>query len=282
MNRIREASLRSCARQFRRSPAMPRRGAISAFSRRARKCQGNLSNAAQDEERKNSRRAGAPALKYLELAEANPNDPVAVEALGQTVACTNGSAFPPGGKDTPPAGTGALAARSCPQRQARTGLPSCPLRDSPEPRGVPAHGIGSNPTPRGSGAACLSLAHFLHNRLHRLEVLQDHDQAALARYHKVLAKILEELQRQDRAAVVREVETLFARAAEKFADVKFRSPTMASRHGRRKAEGALFQNSATLPSAARRRIEGIDQYGTRFKLSDYRGKVVLLDFWNRL
>jgi peroxiredoxin len=27
-------------------------------------------------------------------------------------------------------------------------------------------------------------------------------------------------------------------------------------------------------------IEGEDQDGVRFKLSDYRGKVVLLDFWS--
>ena len=27
-------------------------------------------------------------------------------------------------------------------------------------------------------------------------------------------------------------------------------------------------------------IEGVDQDGVRFKLSDYRGKVVLLDFWS--
>ena len=27
-------------------------------------------------------------------------------------------------------------------------------------------------------------------------------------------------------------------------------------------------------------IEGVDQDGVKFKLSDYRGKVVLLDFWS--
>jgi peroxiredoxin len=29
-------------------------------------------------------------------------------------------------------------------------------------------------------------------------------------------------------------------------------------------------------------IEGPDQNGVRFKLSDYRGKVVLLDFWDQM
>src|SRR5262249_19825081 len=82
--------------------------------------------------------------------------------------------------------------------------------------------LEKNPHREVQGLACLSLAQFLTDRLHRLHVLQDQDTPDLAeRYDRVFGKdFLEELQRQDRAAVGREAEALFARAADKYADVK--------------------------------------------------------------
>src|SRR5262249_34250687 len=61
-----------------------------------------LSKAKTTEERKQLReRLVSLPRRSLELAEKNPNDPVTVEALIQVVVLANGTAFPPGGKNTP-------------------------------------------------------------------------------------------------------------------------------------------------------------------------------------
>ena len=104
------------------------------------------------------------------------------------------------------------------------------------------------------------------------------------RYHRVFGKdFIEELQRQNRAAVAREAETLFAQAAEKHADVKI-PVTYFGSGGTvgEKAEAELFQIRHLAVGKEAPEIEGEDQDGEYFKLSDYRGKVVLLDFWHRL
>src|SRR5262245_10517496 len=61
-----------------------------------------LSNAKTPEERNKLReRLSSLPQRFLELAEKNPNHPVALDSLIQTVALVNGTAFPAGGKDTP-------------------------------------------------------------------------------------------------------------------------------------------------------------------------------------
>ena len=47
-----------------------------------------------------------------------------------------------------------------------------------------------------------------------------------------------------------------------------------------KAEPEFFGLRHLAVAKMARDIEGQDQDGVRFKLSDYRGKVVLLDFWS--
>src|SRR5262245_33908756 len=183
-----------------------------------------LSKAKTEEERKQLRaRLGTLPLRFLELAEQHPNDSVAVEALIQTVALANGSAFPAGGKDSPGGRALAILQRDH-VRSAKLG-PVCQQvvfgfhrsRDA-FLRGV----VETNPHQEVQGLACLSLAQFLNDRLHRLAVLQDQDRPDLAeRYHRVFGKdFVEDLQRQDRAKVAREAEALFARAAEQYPDVK--------------------------------------------------------------
>src|SRR5262249_22167396 len=119
--------------------------------------------------------------------------------------------------------------------------------------------------------------------LHRLDVLASQDRPDMAeRYHRVFGKEhVEALQRQDHAKVAREVETLFVRA-EQFGDVKI--PVIFFGSGgtvREKARAELFQIRHLAVGKEAPDIEGEDQDGQRFKLSNYRGKVVLLDFWQR-
>lgn len=246
-----------------------------------------LLKAESAEERKQLReRLASLPLRFLELAEKKPKDPVAVEALTQTVAYVNGTAFTEGGKNT--RGDRALALLVRDHVKSDKLGPACQhvvfgFHKSHETflRAV----LKTNPHREIQGLACLSLAEFLTDRMHRLDVLKDKDEPEFVeRYQRVFGKnFLEELQRQDRAAVAREAETLFARAAEQYGDVTvpvtyFGSGGMVGE----KAQAELFQIRHLAVGKEVPEIEGEDQDGKRFKLSDYRGKVVLLDFWYHL
>ena len=78
-----------------------------------------------------------------------------------------------------------------------------------------------------------------------------------------------------RARVAREIETLFEQAGEKYGDVMIPYDGTVAQ----KVRAELFEFRHLLVGKQAPDIEGVDQDGQRFKLSDYRGKVVLLDFW---
>jgi cytochrome oxidase Cu insertion factor (SCO1/SenC/PrrC family) len=91
------------------------------------------------------------------------------------------------------------------------------------------------------------------------------------------------LQRQDRAAVAEEAEALFDRASKKYGNVNI-PITYYGSGGTvgEQAEEELFRIRHLSVGKVAPEIEGEDQDGERFQLSDYRGRVVLLDFWHRL
>jgi hypothetical protein len=87
---------------------------------------------------------------------------------------------------------------------------------------------------------------------------------------------LAELQQQDRDKAVKEIEAVFEQATERYGEVKLSgSETVAER-----AKVELFEIRNLSVGKEALDIEGEDQHSKRFKLSDYRGKVVLLDFWS--
>ena len=247
--------------------------------------QDDLLKASTPEERKEiqARMATVP-LRLLALAEENPKDPIAVEVLIKTFTSANGTAFPTGGKDAPGERALALLQRDH-VRSERLG-PICQhvlygFHRSRETflRAV----LEANPHRDVQGLACLSLAQYLIDRLNRLNLLPDSPELT-ERYHRVFGKeYVEELRQQDQAAFAREAESLFARAAKEYGDVEI--PVIYFGSGGKvgqKANQELFKIRNLAVGKQAPDIEGEDQEGKRFKLSDYRGKVVLLDIWNRL
>lgn len=219
--------------------------------------------------------------KLLDLAEKHPSDPVAVDALVRVLQLEiwleNNTAHPGDGKDSPQARAVALLLRdhirsdklgeAC--RRAHYGF-----RQECETflRTV----LEKSPHKDVRALACLRLAQFLNARSQRFDLVKKHP-GMFKRYQGLFGKdYLDALERQDRAKALKEVETLFERAAEQYGDVKV--PFGGTVGEQAKSELYAIRHLAIGKEAPD--VEGEDQDGKRFKLSDYRGKVVLLYFWS--
>jgi hypothetical protein len=221
----------------------------------------------------------ALAAKFLDLAEKYPNDPVALDALMQAVWQVNTTPWPVElvGEDTTRARAFELLQRDH-LRSNKLG-PLCQRVSygfSKEYQTFLRAVLAKNPHKDTRAAACLSLGHYLNNRLQRLDLCKE--QPELAREFAGLygKAYLAELLRQDRGQVLKEIEAVFEQAVEKYGDVKLPDgDTVAER-----AKAELFEVRNLSVGKEAPDIEGEDQDGKRFKLSDYRGKVVLLDFWS--
>jgi hypothetical protein len=104
------------------------------------------------------------------------------------------------------------------------------------------------------GVACLSLGQSLRKRADELAASDGKEAAKLQA----------------------EAEKILERAAEQFGDVKSLRGTIANR-----AKTELFDLRHLAVGKPAPEVEGEDQDGKKFKLSDYKGKVVLLDFWSQ-
>lgn len=84
----------------------------------------------------------------------------------------------------------------------------------------------------------------------------------------------EYLAKRTAEAIDKELESLLEEAVEKYADVEYGRRTVGE-----EAESQLFVIKYLSIGKVAPDIEGEDIDGEEFKLSDYRGKVVVLDFW---
>lgn len=219
------------------------------------------------------------APKLVALAEKYPDDPIALDALTQAVWQVNTVPYPVemvGRDDARPKAFAIL--RRDHIRSERLG-PLCEriaggLCAEYEPflREV----VEKNPSKEVRAQADLALAHYLSNRSLKLDmVLRD---PKLAREFADLygKDYLDRLRRQDGAEATAEAEALLARATRDLGDLKLPDGQTVAE----KAGPELFGLRHLSVGNVAPDIEGQDQDGVRFKLSDYRGKVVLLDFWS--
>jgi hypothetical protein len=126
------------------------------------------------------------------------------------------------------------------------------------------------------GAACLALGQLLHNRLQRVDLCREQPETAKEFAELYGAEYLAELLRQNRDYVIEESKLLLTRAAVQYSKVKLPyGGTVGD-----KAKAGLFEIDHLSIGKEAPDIEGEDENSKPFKLSDYRGKVVLLDFWS--
>ena len=240
--------------------------------------------ATSDDQRKQAAARVEPLpLKLLELAEKNPNEPWTLDALTQVITLEywldNYSLHPGWGKDSRQARAIAIVLRdhigsdklgeTC--KRAQYGFrKDCEtfLRTVLE----------KNPHKEVQAQASLGLALFLNGRLNRLDLLADQP-VVTKRYEGLYGQdYLDTLRRRDRAQALAEIESAFEQAIDKYAEVVL--PYGGRVGDIAKRELFAIRHLAIGKEVAE--IEGPDQNGVRFKLSDYRGKVVLLYFWQQV
>src|SRR5262249_9198224 len=220
------------------------------------------------------------AQKFVELAEKNPKDPVALDALIQAVWQVNTTPWPVEvvGQDSARVRAFALLQRDH-VRSDKLG-PVCrriSFGFCKEYETFLRTVLEMNPHRQVQGLACLGLAHFLSNRLQRLDLVKEQPELATEFAGLFGKEHRQDWLRQDRTRATQEAEAFFERAAKQYGDVKI--PDGGTVGDKAKAE--LFEIRHLCVGKEAPDIEGEDQDGKRFKLSDYRGKVVLLDFWHQ-
>jgi AhpC/TSA family len=262
------------------APAEQYRAVLKEFGDAA---QANWKAATDEERRRAAARVEPLPLRLLELAEKHPTEPWTLDALTQVITqeywLDNYSAHPGWGKESRQARAIAILLRdhvrsdklgeACKRaqygfrRECETFL-----------RAV----LDKSPHKEVRAQACLRLALFLNGRLNRLDLVAGQPDLT-RRYEGLYGKdYLDALRRQDRAKAVAEVEVVLEQAAEEYGAVKV--PSGGTVGDNAKAELFAIRHLAVGKEAPD--IEGPDQDGVRFKLSDYRGKVVLLYFWQQV
>jgi len=251
----------------------------------------NFRSAKSDEERKQAvETTGSFARRFVKLAENHPNDPFALEVLTQAVRVMNGedsaiqmswvtkkTAFPVRSKDETSAKATALLLRDH-LRSEKLGAVCERMRfgTRKEYETFLRRVMNQSPHHDVRGVACLSLAQFLNSHAKRLDLLGERPELAL-RFEDLLGKdYYDRLQRKGRDGRTREIETHLQQAVAKYADVKMPWGGPVGEQ----ASVELFELRHFAVGKTVEDIDGVDQDGKPFKLSDYRGKVVLLYFWS--
>jgi peroxiredoxin len=131
-----------------------------------------------------------------------------------------------------------------------------------------------NPSRTARGLACHALAQYLKNQALMWRILREHPER-IPSFEKSRGKVRIEafLRGKDSIALEAEAVTFLERCISEFGDVEYGRRTLAGL-----SEGTLFAALHLKIGEVAPEIDGEDADGKRLRLSDYKGKVVVLTF----
>lgn len=214
------------------------------------------------------------ASRFLELAEKNPKDPAALDALTWILIHMRSPKSDP---NSPQTQAMKILLRDHVQSEKIATLCYTLGYAQDEERGKFLQAVLEKNKHRSVQAkACLALAQVTENRLRLARQFKDEPEMA-KRYETLLGKeAVEALVKTGSDKLSKEAEALYERILKDFADVAYPGGGTAGKLAEKRLEA--LRNPILVGKPAPE-IEGEDIDGKKFKLSDYRGKVVLLDFW---
>jgi peroxiredoxin len=209
------------------------------------------------------------AKLMVQIAEKNPKDPVAVDAL---LWALDNASYPPA---------------SAPFKKAKEILlrdhlknpkigPLCLLlRGDPRFEDTLRRVLADNPSKGAQAQAAFALAYTLQKLAEDLEGIEEKDWPDIEK--RLGKKAVAFLKSKDRKTIEKEVEELYDRLSQ---DKEFANTTILDGFKLGEiADRELFEMRNLRAGKPAPEITGEDIHGKAMKLSDYRGKVVLLEFW---
>ena len=215
----------------------------------------------------NEGRSRALTRKFLDLARRHPKSPVAVDALMWVASKSRGGAELKQALET-------LSKNHLKNPKLADLCRRLARKPSTATERLLRKLLKDSPHKAVRAQACFHLADYLKRQIQRIETLKaDPNQARrLDQYYgQGFSKRLLSL---NMAKMSQEIERLYELTVKSFAAVKFGEGTMGAVATKR-----LFAMRHLALGKSAPEITGKDVNGKPFKLSDYRGKIVLLDFW---
>lgn len=206
------------------------------------------------------------AGKFLELAKSHPQDPVAIDSLVWVISSIRRG-------DEPARAVDLLLANHIESEKLAEACQKV-MRPSLHAEKLLREVLDKSPHQSVQAQACFLLANYLKNELMIVEQIEGQPelvQRIAQSYGEDFSKHLASL---DEKTIAREREQLYERMLKSFADVEAFGGTLGD-----VAERGLFEIRHLSVGRVAPEIEGDDIDEVPFKLSDYRGNVVVLDFW---
>jgi len=207
------------------------------------------------------------APRFFKLAEKHPKDPVALHALVWVLVKRRSQ--PEATRSLQLLGQRHLQSPAL--DQACRGIARVPATAA---EALLRHILEKSPHALVRGKACYYLAYLLERQssvVNQLRENPDLTERVLQYYGKKYGKHLSSL---DRVKLNGKLEKVYEMMGKSFADVQMDDEKLGDI-----AETALFQIRYLSLGRVAAEISGEDNFGKEFKLSDYRGKVIMLTFW---